>query len=293
MSGYPQPLAGSGGLGQYRLAEAFKHAFAARMGLGDPMDPFVQNNTAELADMLSPDFAALLRNATSDAHSMPPSAYGGRWNPLPGGGGYVPPDSGTTHLSVVDGQRNAVALTSTINTGFGSKVMSSSTGIILNNELDDFSSPGQPNAYNLAPSTANYILPGKRPLSSMSPTILLGADGRLRATLGASGGPRIITATVTVLLNLLSAGLDAGASVRAGRLHNQLLPDCVYAENTSAPNGQCVRVPASVEAALRSRGDNVTEWSNGAVVQLIEVDPDTGRLNAVSDTRKGGTPAGF
>ena len=117
----------------------------------------------------------------------------------------VPEDGGTSHLSVVDAERNAVAMTTTVNTGFGSQIVSS-TGIVLNNEMDDFSTPGVPNVYGLAPSEANFIRPGKRPLSSMSPTIVLqpGLDGaggeapRVRAVVGASGGPRIITAVLQV-----------------------------------------------------------------------------------------------
>ena len=145
-----------------------------------------------------PQFNARLRSDTLDNATKDARAYGAKWNQLD--------DSGTTHLSVVDANRNAVAMTSTINTGFGSKVVSPSTGILLNNEMDDFSSPGVPNGYGLAPSEANYIAPGKRPLSSMSPTIVLDKSGAVFAVAGASGGPRIITSTAQVLLNVLARG---------------------------------------------------------------------------------------
>jgi gamma-glutamyltranspeptidase/glutathione hydrolase/leukotriene-C4 hydrolase len=174
--GYATPMAGSGGLGVYRLVEGFKHAFAARMGLGDPFDPACANNTAaEVADMLSTAWADALRANTSDAHAQPPSAYGGRWNPLPGGGGFVPTDHGTTHLSVVDGARNAVALTSTINTAFGAKVMSPSTGILLNGAPPARVSPhrlrpiGFPYSSSAAGSQTRWMTSAVR--ASLTPTI--------------------------------------------------------------------------------------------------------------------------
>ena len=292
IGGYALPWTGAGELRWHRLVEGFKHSFAARMALGDPMDPFVRNNSAAISSLLSPAFADSLRGVTRDNATQPAVNYGGALNPLRNGSGWLPDDRGTTHLSVVDAQRNAVALTSTINTGFGSKVLSPSTGILLNNEMDDFSSPGQPNAYGLAPSQANFIRPGKRPLSSMSPTVVL-QDGKLRAVLGASGGPRIITATAQALLRVLALGQDAGAAVAAPRLHHQLFPEVAWAETTVAPDGTRIAVPMETILALRRRGDTVNTTDNGAVVQMIYADPDTGLLHAVSDLRKGGKPAGY
>jgi gamma-glutamyltranspeptidase / glutathione hydrolase / leukotriene-C4 hydrolase len=266
------------------------------MGLGDPFDPYCASSAAEVADMLSAIFAGQLRANTSDTLTQQPAAYGGKWNPLPGGGGYVPTDHGTTHLSVIDAQRNALGLTSTINTGFGSKVLSPSTGMVLNDEMDDFSTPGQPNAYNLAPSRANFIMPGKRPLSSMSPTIVLDtASGAVRAVVGASGGPRIITATAQTLLNLVALGMDPGLSVRSPRLHHQLLPNVAYYEATPPVEGSqsCVVMPDGVLAALRRRNHSVSGTTSTGVVQMVAVDLETGALHAVSDQRKGGEPAGF
>ena len=292
IGGYALPWTAAGELRWHRLVEGFKHSFAARMALGDPMDPFVRNNSAAIASLLSPAFADSLRGVTRDNATQPAVNYGGALNPLRNGSGVLPDDHGTTHLSVVDAQRNAVALTSTINTGFGAKMLSPSTGILLNNEMDDFSTPGQPNAYGLAPSQANFIRPGKRPLSSMSPTVVL-QDGKLRAVLGASGGPRIITATAQALLRVLALGQDAGAAVAAPRLHHQLLPEVAWAETTVAPDGSRIAVPMETILALRRRGDTVNTTDNGAVVQMIHVDPDTGLLHAVSDLRKGGKPAGY
>jgi gamma-glutamyltranspeptidase/glutathione hydrolase/leukotriene-C4 hydrolase len=293
LGGYALPLAGAGELRSHRLVEALKHAFAARMSLGDPFDPFVGNNSVALAAMLSLEYAAALRAATRDNATQPPLAYGGALNPLSGGaGGASPADHGTTHLSVVDAQRNAVALTSTVNTAFGAKVLSPSTGVVLNNQMDDFSSPGQPNVYGLAPSVANYIRPGKRPLSSMSPTIVL-QNGALRGVVGASGGPRIISATASAILRVIALGQTVPAAVASPRMHHQLLPNVAWAEATVDANGVRIAVPFARADALRGRGHVVNATDAGAVVQMIWVDPDTGALHAVSDTRKGGAPAGF
>ena len=189
VSGYARPLASApdGSLGTHRLVEAFKHAFAMRMNLGDPEVPpppgVVSNISGAVRDMLSPAFNAALRAMTKDDATLPLGAYGARWN--------LVEDHGTTHVSVVDADRNAVAMTSTINTNFGSKVVSRSTGTLLNNEMDDFSVPNETNHYGLAPSAANFIAPRRRPLSSMSPTVVLDANQnppRVVAVAGASGG---------------------------------------------------------------------------------------------------------
>jgi gamma-glutamyltranspeptidase len=328
LGGYARPLSSPGTLGTHRLAEAFKNAFAMRMNLGDP-EAALPNLAAALADMLSPSFNSELRTATLDNATRPATAYGAQWNQLD--------DSGTTHLCVVDAERNAVSMTSTINTEFGSKVVSPSTGIVLNNEMDDFSSPGVRNHYGLAPSEANFIAPRKRPLSSMSPTIVIdessgtakvfavaGASGRALHTycyLGcalegpwmclacaldvlcgvtqlvsgtnglncslkgilpgrrrrrqqwctgavwssslcsylqkalASGGPRIITATAQVLLNVIARGMDPLAAVNTPRIHHQLIPDIVYAEEQRClGDGPLRRVPEEEVAGLRARG---------------------------------------
>ena len=216
-------------------------------------------------------------------------AYGARWN--------LVEDHGTTHVSVVDADRNAVAMTSTINTNFGSKVVSRSTGILLNNEMDDFSVPNETNHYGLAPSAANFIAPRRKPLSSMSPTVVLDANQnppRVVAVAGASGGPRIITAVAQVLLNVLARGMSPLEAVVAPRVHHQLVPNVVFAESLDGTVGDGAprRVDAATAAALRKRG-HVVEFSSEktAVAQLIVVDGDTDAVHAVSDARKGGAPA--
>jgi gamma-glutamyltranspeptidase len=243
--------------------------------------------------------ASLHANA-SDASTRPSEEYGGRWH-VPSG---LPPDSGTSHFSIVDAERNAIAMTTTVNTGFGSKVVAA--GLVLNNEMDDFSTPNTTNAYGLAPSEANFIRPRKRPLSSMSPTIVLqpgqpvlaggpdsGEVATIRAVVGASGGPRIISTTLQVLVNALLRGSDAAAAVGSPRLHHQFIPNVVYAEDYEMLDGGWEIVPNSTLNGLRLRGHDVRTWNHHGVSQLVLHDPDSRTLYAVSDRRKGGMPAGY
>ena len=195
MGSFAQPLVSQGLLYAHRLVEAMKHGFAMRLHLGDP--EYV-NTTEVVAALLSSEYMQQLQEGSLDASVLPLRDYGGEFNMT----ATAPKDSGTTHLSVVDAAGNAVALTSTINTYFGSKVVSPSTGILLNNQMDDFSIPGASNYFGLAPSPFNSPAPHKRPLSSMSPSIVLqgssGSANSVRLVGGASGGPRIITATLQV-----------------------------------------------------------------------------------------------
>jgi gamma-glutamyltranspeptidase/glutathione hydrolase len=175
-------------------------------------------------------------------------------------------------------------LTETINLSFGSLVGVDAYGFVLNNEMDDFTTRrGQPNAFGLVQSDRNLPAPGKRPLSSMSPTIVLDADGHVFAIAGASGGPRIITGTMQALLNTL-AGMDASPAVAAPRLHHQWLPDALYAEPGLMP----------LVSRLSARGNwnEVRQRRDIGNVQLIRVDPLGRGWQAASDPRKGGIPVG-
>ncbi|XWN37680.1 MAG: gamma-glutamyltransferase [Balneola sp.] len=137
----------------------------------------------------------------------------------------------TTHFSVIDKDGNAVAVTTTLNGSYGSKVAVDGAGFLLNNEMDDFSAqPGEPNAYGLIGGEANSIEPGKRMLSSMTPTIVT-KDGKVRMILGAAGGPRIITATLQNFLNIAVFGMNAQEAIAANRIHHQWLPDILFYEN--------------------------------------------------------------
>ena len=300
LGGYAAPLASTGAdLYAHRLTEASKHAFALRLNLGDPS--FV-NCSAAIAALLSAPFMSSLRAATRDDDVLPLRSYGGAFNLDRPGAGRLPEDHGTTHLSVLDRWGHAVALTSTVNTIFGSKVMSRSTGIVFNNQMDDFSVPGSANYFGLHPSPLNYPEPRKRPLSSMSPCVVFrpteGGGEAVRAVGGASGGPRIITATAQVLLNLLGKGMGLAEAVRAPRLHSQLLPDTVFVEDQTlvqsagGPAGLRIQAGDDVFEALRARGHNTTDCTGSmGVAQFVAVDPDSGRRWAASDPRKGGQPA--
>jgi gamma-glutamyltranspeptidase len=234
LGGYPEPLASQGDVFYHRLVEAFNHVFAMRLSLADPS--FV-NTTGVTAAMLSAAYMGRLRAATSDRAVLPRwDRYGGRYNltyaARQTAGGALPTDHGTTHISVLDRWGNAVALTSTINTYFGSKVVSPSTGILFNNQMDDFSVPGASNFFGLAPSALNYPQPGKKPLSSMSPSFVLlpplatdtasGKGAKLRLVGGGSGGPKIITVTTQMIVNVIGRGLDLLTAVMVPRLHAQV-----------------------------------------------------------------------
>eukprot|EP00605_Chrysophyceae_sp_TOSAG23-4_P002488 GSChrysophyteH1.ASY1.ANO1.2751.1 assembled CDS len=279
----------SGGAAVAGIAEfmTFKNAFAIRLMLGDPH--FV-NTTGPIDALTSASYMGNLRSKTNDSSVLDLNQYGGVYN-ISEADRFLPDDHGTSHLSIVDNSGNAIAITSTINTYFGSKVVSPSTGIVFNNQMDDFSNSKAPNYFGLHPSKANLPEAGKRPLSSMSPFILIGSKG-VRLVGGASGGPRIITATVQVLLNFLAKGFDLLSAVKAPRLHSQLLPDSVYVEMHELVSGLSIKNTEEVAADLKSRGHEVEAWNGSmGVSQYVAVDPDTGVFTAVSDPRKNGEPS--
>jgi gamma-glutamyltranspeptidase/glutathione hydrolase len=252
---------------RHRLVEALKHAFADRARwMADPAFEPVPTEA-----MLDPANIARIASQIDD-RTHDPAAYG-----TPDA---LPDDGGTSHISVVDRWGGAVACTETINLEFGSLVGVDAFGFVLNNEMDDFTTRrGRPNAFGLTQSERNLPAVGKRPLSSMSPTIVLDDRGVL-AVAGASGGPRIITGTLQSLLNALS-GMDAGDAVAAPRLHHQWMPDRVDLEPDAAAWGE----------DLRRRGHATGSRDAVGNVQLIKRDPDGG-WQAASDPRKGGRPAG-
>ncbi|KAL5756527.1 hypothetical protein ACOSQ2_021273 [Xanthoceras sorbifolium] len=285
---YGASLGVSGALGIHRQIEALKHVFVMRMNLGDP--DFV-NLSKVLSDMLSPKFAETLKKAIYDNMTFDANHYGSRWNQIH--------DHGTSHVSIVDRKRNAVSMTNTVNAYFGAQILSPSTGIVLNNEMDDFSIPLNSSKNLPPPAPANFIRPGKRPLSSMSPTIVL-KYGKLKAVLGASGGANIIAGTTEVLLNHFALGMDPFSSVMAPRVYHQLIPNTVFYENWTAVSGDHFEVAADIRASLKKKGHVLESIAGGTICQFIVQELESikknggvGRLVGVSDPRKGGFPAGF
>ncbi|HEY3964237.1 MAG TPA: gamma-glutamyltransferase [Planctomycetaceae bacterium] len=250
------------------LAESFKHAFADRAAfLGD--GDFVKVPVGRLT---SRDYAERLAGRIDLERTQTPETYG-RFT--------TPDDGGTTHFSILDTAGNAVACTETINTYFGSYVVEPRFGVVLNNEMDDFTSlPGTPNAFGLIQSEANSIEPGKRPLSSMTPTIAV-REGKAEFVVGASGGPRIITATAQVLFQMMRFGQPAAAAVNAPRIHHQWSPDVLEIETSQLP-----------AAELERLGHKVRTRSDSAVVQAAARTKD-GQVQGASDRRKGGTAVGY
>src|ERR1051325_7269119 len=208
--------------------------------------------------LLSPEHAAAIRAAIDPEKATASPALG------PG----VPPHESaeTTHYSVVDGEGNAVAVTYTLNGNFGAAVVAPGTGFLLNNEMDDFTvKPGAPNLFGLVQGDANAIAPGKRPLSSMTPTIVE-RDGKPVLVLGSPGGPRIITSVLETLTNIVDFDLSSSEAVAAPRFHQQFLPDFLFYERGG--------LPPETLAALAERGYSLKEQAPWGAVELIAIGPD-------------------
>jgi gamma-glutamyltranspeptidase/glutathione hydrolase len=189
----------------------------------------------------------------------------------------------TTHIAAADAAGNWVAITATINTTFGSKVIVPGTGVMLNDEMDDFSIfPGMPNAFGLVGAENNSVAPGKRPLSSMSPTIVLDSKGNPVMTVGAAGGPKIITQALLAIIRTLDYGQSLEDAVAGRRFHHQWRPNCVTYEKG---------LDEKIVEGLRDLGHNVEEIESGGRTQAIAID-SAGKLIGVADPRSGGTAAG-
>src|SRR5271165_4832759 len=246
------------------LVEAMRHGYSDRNAyLGDPA--FVAN---PLERLLSKDYAASIRGEIDRGRGTPVNAA-----PSPA------EKAETTHYSVVDGEGNAVAVTYTINGSFGAGVVAPGTGFFLNNEMDDFTvKPGAPNLYGLVQGEPNAIAPGKRPLSSMAPT-LVERDGRVVLVLGSPGGSRIITAVLETILNILDHDMAPQEAVGAPRVHHQWLPEKIYFERSG--------LSPQVVTQLTEMGYKLVEQRPWGAVELIEI--ANGRLHGASDSR---LPAG-
>ena len=273
LEGFDLRELGFGGSGSiHLLVEVMRRAYADRSRwLGDP-----DHYPVPVEGLLSKEYAAKLRGSidvakkTAVAPGVPPGAKD---------------SDDTTHFSIVDAAGNAVACTTTINSTFGAMVVVDGAGFLLNNEMDDFSAkPGVPNQFGLVGGKANAIAPGKRMLSSMTPTIV-SRDGKLRLVLGAPGGGRIITAVLQVLLNVVDHRMGLEQAVRAPRIHHQWLPDEIVWEPLS--------LPRDVRDALAGKGHAFAARSRGiGQIFAIEVLADGTRVG-VCDHRSGGSAAAY
>lgn len=234
--GWPETL----NISTHYFDEALRFAYGQRSELGDPL--FVEGLSDYEQDMLSPETISAVRSKISPLRTLNVSDY----NPS----GFESLDTpGTSAIVAADGSGLAISLTTTVNLLFGSRLMVPETGIILNNEMNDFSIPGSSNAFGYIPSPANYIRPGKRPLSSITPTIVEHADGSLYFVASAAGGSRIITSVLQNLWFVLDRNMTAADALAQPRLHDQLVPNQVSFE-TSYDN--------QTIAFMQSRGHNVT-----------------------------------
>jgi len=281
-TGYEKSGFGSAATIHY-TAEVMRRFYADRSEyLGDP--DFVK---IPLARLLDPAYIQQRRATIDPAKATPSTTI------RPGLGAWGHEGTETTHYSVVDAEGNAVAITYTLNDGFGNGVTVPGLGFLLNDEIDDFASkPGSPNMFGLIQGEANSIQPGKRPLSSMTPTILT-RDGKLFMTVGAPGGSRIISAVLQVILNVIDFEMNAQDAVDAPRFHHQWAPDKLYLERGISPD---------TIALLKSRGHDVDN-SLGLVLARVEAivsrggwpakGPLQGMLEGGSDGRGSGKAAGY
>ncbi|KAI0882671.1 gamma-glutamyltranspeptidase [Annulohypoxylon maeteangense] len=259
----------------HRFDESMRFAYGAHQALGDPA--FVPHAPDLEAVMLSPSHASSIRSRIHDDRTQPVENYDPAHI-------YVPTDHGTSHISTADGSGIAVSSTTTVNLLFGSLLMVPETGVVLNDEMNDFSIPGFHNEFGYAPSPANYVRAGKRPLSSITPVIVERPSPNpnsntsiLVAVAGAAGGSRIISSTTQVLWHMLEHSLSPHSAVSEPRFHDQLMPNVATFE---------YGFDNATIASMRDRGHNVTWVREGfSAVQAIRVGDD-GVFEAASETRQ-------
>ena len=270
---YERGGAGSASAIHY-LAEAMRRAYADRNAyVGDP--DFVK---VPIAGLLDPAYLARLRASIDPERATPSSLV------RPGRPAGTEHDQ-TTHYTVVDAEGNAVAVTYTLNGGYGNGITVPGLGFLLNNEMDDFAAkPGTPNMFGLVQGESNAIQPGKRPLSSMTPTIVV-KDGKLFMTAGAPGGSRISTAVLQVILNVVDFGMNVQDAVDAARVHHQWLPDTLSLEHGISPD---------TVALLQARGYTVDYAPGVVLAQVAAIVNDGDWLQGGSDGRSAaGKAAGY
>ena len=255
------------------VAEAMKLAFADRAyWLGDP--DFVNVPRGLIDKKYAAELAAridLSEVSKVASHGTPPRRDGDFFG------------KHTTHIATADKAGNWVAITASINTSFGSKVIVPGLGVVMNNEMDDFSiSPGTPNAFGLIGGENNAIAPGKRPLSSMSPTLVL-KDGQPVMTVGAAGGPKIITEVVWAIINRLDLGMEIGNAIAEPRIHHQWSPDQLLVEDSLSPE---------LSQGLVEKGHKLKRSNVVGITQGIAFDPETQQFMGAHDPRTPGKAGG-
>lgn len=283
VGGYkPTPADRRSPLGWHRFLEACKFAYARRTLMGDwkhAESEGLEDEVSELVtNLTSSTWLDSTRGKISDTQTVNnASFYGAEF--------FNVEDAGTAHISVLSPAGDAVAVTSTVNLYFGSKFRSPSTGIIMNNQMDDFAYPDLINAFGVPPSENNMVAPGKRPVSSMSPSVVVNRAGRVVAVVGASGGTKITTAVAQVLYRVLFLGQGIKEAVDARRLHHQLYPNQVLYESGTT---------RWLVEGLQAFGHETKLFPiGGSIVQALMVEPETGDIAANADFRKGGGVAGF
>ncbi|WP_370459011.1 gamma-glutamyltransferase [Aggregicoccus sp. 17bor-14] len=279
-------------LAVHLYAEAVRRAYVDRAKfLGDPafvdipLERFRSDAyIAQLASTIDPQRA-------TPSVSLLPAREGAPQSTLPSGKGQAPVEKtekkNTTHISVIDAKGNAVVMTTTVNYGFGSCLVAKGTGVLLNDEMDDFAAmPGVPNAYGLVTGEPNAIAPGKVPLSSMSPTLVFSKEDpkRVMLAVGSPGGSTIPTTVIQVISNVVDAGMDVTRAVGAGRVHHQYLPDELWVDRWGLE-------PATV-AALEARGHKVVRREAWGDAEAVLWDPKNGLFYAASDPRNEGAGLG-
>ena len=253
-------------LSTHRLDEAIRFGYGKRASLGDP--DFVDGITVYEAEILNQTFAEETRAKISDKHTLNVSDY----DP---DGFESHENHGTSHIVTMDESGMAISMTSTVNLFFGSGVMIPETGVIMNNQMADFSVPNISNVFGYYPSPANYVRPKKRPMSSITPIIAEFANGTLFAAFGASGGSRIITAVVQTALNLLDRNMTVYKALKEPRLHDQLIPNHVIFEWD---------YDNSTVDFMIGRSHNVTWGSAGSSSQAARI--IDGHFEAVGEPRQ-------
>lgn len=259
--------------------ETLKRVYADRALFGDPA--FVD---VPMQALLAPDRLRALAALAGERSTPAQAIVAAQGTPLAGKApapGPAGDGTETSHLSVVDAAGNAVSLTTTLNYGFGAGIVARGTGVLWNDEMDDFSiAPGVPNVYGVVGAEANAIAPGKRPVSSMAPTIVFAGpntDAPVRLVVGAAGGPRIPTAVLQAIHAHLAYGADVEQALALGRVHHQHLPDVTTFEPFA--------LDAATQDALRARGHALEERAPWANATAIAVDPETGVRTGAADPR--------